>query len=60
MKTSSSREPGTLSNLKINIQRSSVNGNVKSRFKAHHEFVLLCGKAYVLEAAMEYFGMDNT
>jgi len=28
-----SRDPGTLANLKIAIQRVNVNGNVKSRFK---------------------------
>ncbi|XP_045169989.2 uncharacterized protein LOC123532592 [Mercenaria mercenaria] len=58
-KKSSGRDVGTLYNLKTIIQRTSVNGNVKSRFKAHEEFALLVGKAYVLEAAMEHFGMDN-
>ena len=32
-KTSSGRDEGTLQNLKILLQRSNVNGNVKSRFK---------------------------
>ncbi|KAL4230439.1 hypothetical protein ACF0H5_010821 [Mactra antiquata] len=59
MKTPNGRDQGTLSNMKILIQRSSVNGNVKSRFEAHHEFIQLCGTAYVLEAAMEYFGMES-
>ncbi|XP_053388342.1 uncharacterized protein LOC128551493 [Mercenaria mercenaria] len=58
-KKSSGRDVGTLYHLKTIIQRTSVNGNVKSRFKAHEEFALLVGKAYVLEAAMEHFGMDN-
>lgn len=58
-KKSSGRDVGTLYHLKTLIQRTSVNGNVKSRFKAHEEFALLVGKAYILEAAMEYFGMDS-
>lgn len=59
MKKSSGRDVGTLQNLQIQIQRTSVNGNVKSRFKAHEEFVFLVGKAYIAEAAMNYFGMQD-
>ncbi|KAH3809432.1 hypothetical protein DPMN_137801 [Dreissena polymorpha] len=58
-KKSSGRDVGTLSNIKIHIQRTNVNGNVKSRFKAHEDFVLLVGKAYIQEAAVEYFGMQD-
>ena len=59
MKNSTGRDVGTLQNLQIRIQRSSVNGNVKSRFKAHEEFVLLVGRAYIAEAAMEYVGIQD-
>ncbi|WAR03079.1 hypothetical protein MAR_009637, partial [Mya arenaria] len=59
MKKSTGRDKGTLSHLQIAIQKTSVNGNVKSRFKARGQFVLLCGTAYILEAAMDYFGMKD-
>lgn len=33
MKLAQGRDVGTLAHLKVEIQRSNVNGNVKSRFK---------------------------
>jgi hypothetical protein len=59
MKSKTGRDVGTLEQLKINIHRTSVNGNVKSRFAAHEEFVLLVGEAYFLEYAFTYFNMDH-
>ncbi|XP_069107278.1 uncharacterized protein [Argopecten irradians] len=58
-KTSSGRDKGTLFNLKLNIERSNVNGNVKSRFEAHEDFVLTVGNAYFLSFVMHKFGMDS-
>jgi len=59
MVTNSSRDTCTLANLKTIIQRSSVNGNVKSRYHAHEDFSLLVGEAYLTEAAMMFFGIED-
>ncbi|XP_062588566.1 uncharacterized protein LOC134250228 [Saccostrea cucullata] len=53
------RDAATLANMKMLIQRTNVNGQVKSRFEAHEEFVLLIGKAYLLVLAMKIFKMEN-
>uniref|UniRef100_A0A8W8NTK5 DUF6589 domain-containing protein n=1 Tax=Magallana gigas TaxID=29159 RepID=A0A8W8NTK5_MAGGI len=58
-KTSSGRDKGTLYNLKLIIERSNVNGNVKSRFEAHEDFVLTVGNAYLLSFIMNKFGMET-
>ena len=52
------RDVGTLAYLKTVIHRSDVNGEVKQRYKSHEEFVLLVGKAIVIHAAMEHFGIS--
>ncbi|XP_052089389.1 uncharacterized protein LOC127726061 isoform X1 [Mytilus californianus] len=59
LKLGNSRDQGTLANLKILIQRSNVNGKVKSRFKAHEDFVLTVGHSYFLEYAMKKFDMKD-
>ncbi|WAR08505.1 hypothetical protein MAR_018463, partial [Mya arenaria] len=51
------RDQGTLGNMKIQIQRSNVNGNVKSRYKAHEDFVVTCGLSYFLSYIMHHFNM---
>lgn len=53
------RDIGALQNLKIIIQRSSVNGNVKSRYAAHEDFSMLVGRSYFLEYALSYFSMNS-
>ena len=45
MKKQSGRNVGTLAYIKSLIQRANVNGNVKSRFKAHEDFTILVGRA---------------
>lgn len=57
--SASGREKGTMSHLKILIQRSNVNGNVKSRFEAHEDFVLTVGCAYLLSYILKHFEMDS-
>ncbi|CAC5402623.1 unnamed protein product [Mytilus coruscus] len=66
LKLGNSRDQGTLANLKILIQRSNVNGKVKSRFKvcedtvqAHEDFVLTVGHSYFLDYAMKKFDMKD-
>lgn len=59
MKPKSGRDMGTLLNLKNMIQRSDVNGNVKSRFQGHEDFVLLAGKAYALALITKHFDMEH-
>ncbi|XP_063438320.1 uncharacterized protein LOC134719246 [Mytilus trossulus] len=59
LKLGNSRDQGTLANLKILIQRSNVNGKVKSRFKAHEDFVLTVGHSYFLDYVMKKFDMKD-
>lgn len=59
MNTASRRKEGTLSNFKVILARTSVNGNVKSRYKAHEDFLMLAGEAYITHAALNHFGMVN-
>ncbi|XP_050396775.1 uncharacterized protein LOC126815254 [Patella vulgata] len=54
-----SRDKGTLAHLRVIIQRSNVNGQVKSRFKQHEDFISTVGKAYLTEMVQEYFGIEN-
>ena len=56
---SSARQPGTLYHAKSILQRGSVNGKVKSRFKAHHDLFMTLGKTVLKEYLMEFFGMDT-
>ncbi|XP_052216225.1 uncharacterized protein LOC127868952 [Dreissena polymorpha] len=53
------RDPGTLANLKIAIQRVNVNGNVKSRFKAHEDFIITCGTSYLYSYILSKFNMET-
>lgn len=55
----SSRQTGTLYHAKNVLQRSSVNGKVKTRFKAHHELLMVLGKCLMKENLMEFFGMAS-
>ena len=45
----SCRNVGTLAYMKTIIQRSDVNGNVKSRFKSHEDFVILFGRGLYVD-----------
>lgn len=54
-----SRDPGTLSNLKILIQRVNVNGKVKCRYKAHEDFITTCGIAYFYAYILSKFKMET-
>ncbi|CAC5402478.1 unnamed protein product [Mytilus coruscus] len=58
-KTDSGRDKGTLYSLKLLIQRSNVNGKVKSRFEAHEDFALTVGCAYFLNFIMQHFKMKD-
>ncbi|XP_076090697.1 uncharacterized protein LOC143062794 [Mytilus galloprovincialis] len=58
-KTDSGRDKGTLYSLKLLIQRSNVNGKVKSRFEAHEDFALTVGCAYFLIFIMQHFEMKD-
>ncbi|XP_061179502.1 uncharacterized protein LOC133188137 [Saccostrea echinata] len=60
MKRQTGRNVGTLAYVKSLIQRASVNGNVKSRFKAHEDFVILFGRALLCHFYLEYFDMEST
>lgn len=53
------REKCTLSNLRVVLQRTNVNGQVKVRFKAHEDFILTASKAYPTELVQEHFGMPD-
>ncbi|XP_033738894.1 uncharacterized protein LOC117326312 isoform X2 [Pecten maximus] len=53
------REIGTMAHIKHHIKRINVNGNVKSRFKAHEDFALTCGKAYFLAFILKHFKMQD-
>ncbi|XP_033748132.1 uncharacterized protein LOC117333109 [Pecten maximus] len=55
----SGRERGTLCHMKILIERSNVNGKVKTRFEAHEDFVLTVGCAYFLSFILKHFHMDS-
>ncbi|XP_014667743.1 PREDICTED: LOW QUALITY PROTEIN: uncharacterized protein LOC106809250 [Priapulus caudatus] len=59
LKLDKSRDKGTLGHLKMAIQRVNVNGQVKSRFKAHDDFTKLVGKAYFLDYLMDFFKMED-
>ncbi|CAC5411017.1 unnamed protein product [Mytilus coruscus] len=59
LKLANSRDQGTLANLKILIQRSNVDGKVKSRFKAHEDFVLTVSHSYFLDYVMKKFDMKD-
>ncbi|XP_033730974.1 uncharacterized protein LOC117320505 [Pecten maximus] len=56
---SKGRDAGTLANMKCQIQRSNVNGKVKSRFKAHEDFVLTCGHSYFIAYIMKHFNITD-
>ena len=60
MKKQSGRNVGTLAYIKSLIQRANVNGNVKSRFKAHEDFTILVGRAILCHFFLEHFGMEST
>ncbi|XP_062576937.1 uncharacterized protein LOC134238840 [Saccostrea cucullata] len=57
--TASGREKGTLYHIKVLIERSNVNGKVKSRFEAHEDFILTVGCAYFLSYILHFFGMKT-
>ncbi|XP_069125349.1 uncharacterized protein [Argopecten irradians] len=59
LKMDHSRNVATLAHLKLVIQRTNVNGQVKARFKAHEDFVTLAGEAYFLAHVMKKFQMSS-
>lgn len=56
---SSGRDKGTIYHMKVLVQRSNVNGKVKSRFEAHEDFILTAGCAYFLSYILQFFGMKS-
>lgn len=56
---SSGRDKGTIYHMKVLVQRSNVNGKVKSRFEAHEDFILTAGCAYFLSYILQVFGMKS-
>ena len=58
-KTASSKEIGTLYQLRNVINRRNVTAKPKKDFNAHDDFFTLIVTGYVLGAAMEILGMEN-
>ncbi|KAJ7323101.1 hypothetical protein OS493_032673 [Desmophyllum pertusum] len=60
MKQSSAREIETLKYFRERIMRYNVPTTVKNNPDAYEEFFTSVGRAYLVEAFLEFFGMDNT
>lgn len=58
-KSDSVREIGTLRNLKERLGRKQVSDDVKNAFDADNEFLKTVTRAYVILAALQYFGMAD-
>jgi len=52
-------DAGTLYYFKILLKRTDVNGNVKSAFQSHEDFLLLVGKAMLVEQFLEFSKLDS-
>ena len=60
MNQNSTREIGTLKNFRERIMRYNVPTTVKNNPDAYEEFFVSVGRAYLVEAFLEFFGMENT
>ena len=59
-KADSAGEVGTLKFFRERYGRSNVNpSKVLDSYEGSEQFLVSVGKAYVIEAAMEFFGMEN-
>ena len=57
--THSSRDTGTLYHLRQAIHRNNVTADPKKDVEACEQFMLSVTRAYLVSAAMEFFGMEN-
>ena len=60
MKTQSVREVGNLKYFRERIMRNNVYSGIKKDVDAFQDFLLSVGRAYLVAAFTEYFGMDST
>ena len=60
MNQNSTREIGTLKYFRERIMRYNAPTTVKSNPDAYEEFFVSVGRAYLVEAFLEFFGMENT
>ncbi|XP_014667952.1 PREDICTED: uncharacterized protein LOC106809399 [Priapulus caudatus] len=58
-RSASLRQPGTLYFFKSRLQKTDVNGKVKSRFQQHYDLLQTVFHHLVIEQALEYFRMEN-
>lgn len=59
MNQNSAREIGTLKYFRERIMRYNVPATVKNNPDAYEEFFVSVGRAYLVEAFLEFFGMEN-
>lgn len=60
MNQNSAREIGTLKYFRERIMHYNVPTTVKNNPDAYEEFFVSVGRAYLVEAILEFFGMENT
>ena len=60
MKTQSVREVGTLKYFRERIMRNNVYSDIKKDVDAFQDFLLSVGRAYLVAAFTDFFGMDST
>lgn len=60
MKTQSVREVGTLKYFRERIMRHNVYSDIKKDVDGFQDFFLSVGRAYLVAAFTQYFGMDST
>ena len=60
MYQNSTRESGPLMYFRKRIMRYNVPTTVKNNPDAYQEFFVSVGRAYLVEAFLEYFSMENT
>ena len=54
------REMGTMKAMQTRIQRSTVNPNVSEAYSADKDFFISVTDAYIVEAVLQYFEMEDT
>ena len=54
--TNTTRQNGSLAKYKVLLERKNVNGNVKSAFEAHQDFILTVTESLILEFARTKLG----